>query len=616
MKTFPYLRGSLLFRIIVSTSIAVTLVFALTGWMLQRHAAAVSERSLEEEIRTSLQAYESLWSSRIHNLAAISRVMSSMPDVRAAFMTRDQATIRDTAEQVWSQANEGNATFLVLDPLGQTIASLGGSAAFSADPAMIRGARAQFPRQVSGYARRGKHLYYVVLTPVYVQAASEKALLNVLLIAFDIDSKLAGELKRSTHGSDFAFISSQDVIASTLPGVNAADLRSGKSIKGRVRRIKLNGTSYLLMATDLRNAAGKNMGELFVIRSFAGPQLAVAELQRNVALFWSAGILVALGLMYLLSKRVLEPVKKLDRAAAEVSRGNYGYRVPAETEDELGRLALTFNEMCDSIQKAREDLIRQEQIATIGRLSGSIVHDLRNPLAAIYGGAEMLMEATLSPEQQRRLIGNIYGASDKIRKLLQELLDISSAKSKPAEVCKLAEIAAVARDGIAVPSSHRPVKVDIDIPDHIAVLAARDRLERVFMNLANNAVDAMRGEGEIKIHYCKIEQGQVLVAIEDTGPGIPEEAWPTLFHPFATFRKRNGLGLGLALSRQTLLETGGDLWAEKNVKTGARFMMRLPIAGEVGRQVRDEQEQTKRSDLKIHGGAAWEATADRGSPPQ
>ncbi|HEX4164329.1 MAG TPA: HAMP domain-containing sensor histidine kinase [Bryobacteraceae bacterium] len=580
MKNLPYPRGSLLFRILGSTSLAVTLVFALTGWMLQRHAVAVSEYSLEEEIRTSLQAYESLWGARIHNLMAISRIMSSMPDVRAAFMTRDQATIRDTAEQMWSEVNEGSASFLVLDPTGQMIASLGGSAAFSADPAMIRAARTQFPKQVSGYARRSAHLFYVVLTPVYVQAESGQALLDVLLIAFNIDNGLATELKRSTHGSDFAFISSQDVIASTLPGISTADLRAGHAVRGGVRRMKLRGTDYLLLATDLRNASGKNMGELFVIRSFAGPQLAVAELRRNVAVLWTAGICVALGLMYLLSKRVLEPVKKLDRAAAEVSRGNYGYRVPAETEDELGRLANTFNEMCDSIQKAREDLIRQEQIATIGRLSGSIVHDLRNPLAAIYGGAEMLMGGTLSDEQQQRLIANIYGASGKIRNLLQELLDVSSARNKPVEVCRLSDIAAVARDGVSRQANHPPVKIHIDIPDHINVLATKERLERVFVNLANNAVDAMRGGGELKINYCRIEKGQVIVAIEDTGPGIPEEAWPTLFHPFATFRKKNGLGLGLALSRQTLLETGGDLWAERNVTAGARFIMRLPIASD------------------------------------
>ena len=598
MKNFLYPRGSLLFRIIVSTSIAVTLVFALTGWMLQRHAAAVSKDSLEEEIRTSLQAYESLWSARIHDLTALSRLMSSMPDVRAAFMTRDRATIRDTAKQIWSQVSEGKANFLVLDPTGQTIASLGGSAEFSADPAMIRAARTQFPKQVSGYARRGTHLYYVVLTPVYVQAEGGQALLNVLLIAFDIDKQLAEELKRSTHGSDFAFISSRDVIASTLAGMSAADLRSGKSVKGGVRRMKLGRTDYLLLATDLRNWTGTTVGELYVIRSFAGPQGAVSALRRNMAILWTAAIIVALGLTYLLSKKVLEPVRKLDDAATQISRGNYDYRVPVETEDELGRLAKTFNEMCDSIQKAREDLIRQEQIATIGRLSGSIVHDLRNPLAAIYGGAEMLMDSSLSPAQQRRLATNIHGASNKIRSLLQELLDVSSAKSKSSEICNLAELAAAVREGSARSGEAPAVTIHIDIPDEIQVLGARDRLERVFVNLANNAIDAMRNGGELRI-LGRVEKGVVVVLVEDTGPGIPDEAWPTLFRPFATFRKKNGLGLGLALSRQTLLECGGDLSADRTVKSGARFVLRLPIASELnarperGSRWSDERDSNK-----------------------
>ena len=73
----------------------------------------------------------------------------------------------------------------------------------------------------------------------------------------------------------------------------------------------------------------------------------------------------------------------------------------------MGRLAKTFNMMCASIRQAREDLIRQERISTIGRLSGSIVHDLRNPLAAIYGGAEMMVDGHLSNEQLHRLAGNI-----------------------------------------------------------------------------------------------------------------------------------------------------------------------------------------------------------------
>jgi signal transduction histidine kinase len=577
MKLFTP-KGSLLWKILLSTSIAVTAVFAVTGWMVQRYAASVNRHSIEEEIRTSLQAYESLWSTRVHNLTAISRIMSGMSDVRAAFMTRDRATILDTAEQLWSTVSEADARFLVLDPTGEIIASLGGSPQFSIDASLIQAARLRFPSQVTGYLRRGPHLYYVVLTPVYVEAANEKALLNVLLIALQIDNKLAYELKTSIHGSDFAFISSNDVNASTLPGITASDLESGASVQGRVRRVKLNGEDYLLLGTDLRDTSGALTGELFIIRSFAGPKEVLSELRRNVAGFWIIGILVALCLTYLLARRVLEPVKRLDHAAEEVIRRNYDYRVPVETDDELGRLAMTFNQMCDSIRNGREELIRQERLSTIARLSGSIVHDLRNPLAAIYGGAEMLVDAELSSEQRRRLAENIYKSSRRIQELLQELLDVSKAQTRPSELCRLVDIAAAARDALLQSAELSAVSIKLDIPDDIQVVVSRDRLERVFINLIDNAIDVMPDGGQVDVSGS-VREDRVLVVVEDTGPGIPEEAWATLFHPFASFKK-NGLGLGLALSREVLLDNKGDLWAEKKSSTGARFVMILPLASQ------------------------------------
>ena len=583
MKIIPFKTNTLLWRILISTSLAVTVVFALTGWMVQRYAATVSEHSLEEEIRTSLQAYESLWRAKVHNLTEISQIMSSMSDVRSAFMTRDQATIRDTAEQLWSEVSDEDASFLVLDPAGRVITSLGGRSEFSVNANLIHEARQQFPKQVSGYATRGTHLFYVVLTPVYVQTQNEQALLNVLLIAFDIDDKLADQLKRSTHGSDFAFVASNQVMAGTKADVSAADLQAGATKREGVRRIRLNGEDHLLLGTELHDAVGRQIGELFVIRSLAKPRATLVGLQRNVAVLWTAGIIVALALTYVLSRRVLEPVRTLDRAAGEVSRRNYDYRVPVETDDELGRLAKTFNQMCDSIQSAREDLIRQEQISTISRLSTSLVHDLRNPLAAIYGGAEMLVDAELSPEQQRRLAANIYSSSRRIQELLQELLDVSRAKDKQVEVHRLAEIVASARDGLMRSAELQRITITSEVPAEIEVLVSRDRLERVFVNLISNGMDAMPNGGNVQI-TAHSRPGHVMVCVEDTGAGISEEAWPNLFRPFASFGKKNGLGLGLALSRQSLLDLGGDLWVEKKPTCGARFVMRLPLGTEASPQ--------------------------------
>jgi len=164
------------------------------------------------------------------------------------------------------------------------------------------------------------------------------------------------------------------------------------------------GAPYTMLGTPLLDVAGKPIGELRILRSSEGARQRINALRRNIVLVWLIAVLVGLWLTYSLARRILKPVRELDRGADEVAHGNYDYRVPVEdpdggTRDELGRLAAAFNAMCASIQGGRQELIRQERIATIGRLSTSIVHDLRNPLAAIYGGAEMLTFETLSGGQ-------------------------------------------------------------------------------------------------------------------------------------------------------------------------------------------------------------------------
>jgi signal transduction histidine kinase len=283
---------------------------------------------------------------------------------------------------------------------------------------------------------------------------------------------------------------------------------------------------------------------------------------------------------YLMARRIIEPVKQLDRAAAEVARQNYEIEVPAESEDEMGRLARTFNMMCASIRQARVDLIRQERISTIGRLSGSIVHDLRNPLAAIYGGAEMLVDADLPPAHVKRLAGNIYRASRRIQELLSDLLNVSRGKSQAAEICRLREVASAACDSLAPIAEAQGVSVIQDVPPEIELPLERSRMERAFVNLVGNALEAMPDGGEVRIS-ARIVDGAVLVEVKDTGPGIAPEIRSQLFQPFVSAGKRNGLGLGLALSRQTVLEHGGDMWVESAPGQGARFVFSLPLTGAI-----------------------------------
>jgi signal transduction histidine kinase len=231
--------------------------------------------------------------------------------------------------------------------------------------------------------------------------------------------------------------------------------------------------------------------------------------------------------------------------------------------------------MCRSISTAREDLIRQERISTIGRLATSIVHDLRNPLAAIYGGAEMLVDSDLSAMQTQRLAANIYRASRQIQDLLKELSDVTQGRGQGREVCRLREVVQAAYEPLASSAESRHVSVSIRVPEDVELPLDRSPMERVFQNLIGNAIEAMPRGGSVVVQADR-DQSQILVSVEDDGPGIPTEIADQLFQPFVTAGKKNGMGLGLALSRKTVLSHGGELWSE--AKTGgARFRLRLPV---------------------------------------
>jgi signal transduction histidine kinase len=578
VKASPLAGVSLLWRILISTSLLIALLFLMTGIAIQRYVSNAAERSLQNEVQTSFGAYQSLWTTRTGTLAAVSRVISQMSDVRAAFTTRDRATIRDSAQELWTRIAAKDSFFLVLSPDGQVIADFGGhGGSLNLSGATMYAASRAYPMQASGYLGDNGRLLYVVFTPVYVQAGAGDELLNILLVGFTIDNALAENLKLSTRGSDFLFLLHGGIVAATAPKAEQAALVRPSCDSGKLAKVTAHGIEHLVLATSLPGLDGRPVGELRIVRSLEGAQRAVAGLERNVVLIWLLAAALGLSLTYVLARQLLEPLRRLDKAAYEVAHQNYEYRVPINGAGELKRLATTFNAMCDSIQRAREELICHERISTIGRLTGSIVHDLRNPLAAIYGGAEVLIDSDLPPAQAKRLAATIYRASRRIQEMLQDLVNISRGKTGKSERCKLCEIVSAARDTVAHMAEAQNVRLSVDVPTDLELWVERARVERLFINLMNNALEAMPAGGEISVRV-KYEQAAVVVTVDDTGSGLSEEVKAKLFQPFVSQGKKNGLGLGLALSRQTALEHGGDLWAEEKASPGARFCLRLPAS--------------------------------------
>jgi signal transduction histidine kinase len=579
-------RLSLLTKILLSTTVAITILFAITGEIVLHNITRTMSDSLRQEVQDSFRAYTSLWKAKADLLSSVMRVMSHMSEVRAAFGTDDPATIQDSLGELWRKISNDNAFFLVTDPEGKTIVSLGGKTDLALPAEIVEAAAECFPEQADGYFAQNGALYQISVTPVYVQSsAQDKALIKVLVAGFEVDAVVAQRLKKDTSGSEhlgsefiFLPLGSGPAVSTLNPRATAAVNRAINS--AHPDDLVSDGVSeYAWFRTQLDDIRGKPVGELRILRGFDDARRQIAGLYTRIILLWLLAITAGFGLTYLLARRIVEPVLQLDRAAAEVARQNYAIEVHVKSEDEMGRLARTFNNMCASIRQAREDLIRQERISTIGRLSGSIVHDLRNPLAAIYGGAEMLVDTDLPPSHVKRLAGNIYRASRRIQELLQDLLNVSRGKSGAPEVCRLREVASAACDSLASMAAAQNVTIELAIPAEIEVPMERSRMERAFVNLIANSLEAMPEGGVVRIS-SELQDGAAVVHVEDNGPGIPPEIRSRLFQPFVSAGKRNGLGLGLALSRQTVLEHGGDMWVENVAGRGARFSFRLPVVAQ------------------------------------
>jgi signal transduction histidine kinase len=193
----------------------------------------------------------------------------------------------------------------------------------------------------------------------------------------------------------------------------------------------------------------------------------------------------------------------------------------------------------------------------------SIVHDLRNPLATIHCNAEMLATSSLSEPQVRRIARNMYCASVRMRELLEELLERSKGAETKVELSDVRELVASAVDKITVSAEFQSVRIVQAVAEGLVVALDRRRMRRVVVNLLVNALEVMPNGGTIDISAVSDRQS-VLIRVRDTGPGIAPEIRSRLFQPFATARKANGIGLGLAFSRQAVIDHGGEIWAESS----------------------------------------------------
>jgi two-component system, NtrC family, sensor kinase len=264
----------------------------------------------------------------------------------------------------------------------------------------------------------------------------------------------------------------------------------------------------------------------------------------------------------------------------------------AEDKEKLQNSVASLEAANAELEKAQRDLVRAEKLASVGRLSAGIAHEIGNPIGIIKGYLSLLKDASVSEDEKADFVRRTEDEVERIHSIIQQLLDFARPSGEEQEVVS---VHALLRDLDEV-CRFQPVLTCIQF--ELQLKASRDevkanarQLRQVFLNLVLNAADAVRetpGDGVLIIqtqcppltdqsdHADRLE-----IRFMDNGPGIPDESLGNIFDPFfSTKAPGKGTGLGLAVSFTIIEGLGGSIKAERNGQGGTTMTIRLPLAAQ------------------------------------
>lgn len=303
-------------------------------------------------------------------------------------------------------------------------------------------------------------------------------------------------------------------------------------------------------------------------------QLQVHNINNTITLLFIIGstavVAEILIIGFLISRSIVTPVRRLESASNEIAKGNYEYDIVPNGTDEIANLTTRFNEVRKFIKSTNEhlnDLVnertkeledktkRVERLARIGELASRLAHNLRNPLSVInatIGIINATSKNELDTQTQERLL-RIENASKNMLNQIEDVL--SFVKSKPLDI-QPTSLTTILQS--AIYNLEKPSDVKIVMPnEEIHLRCDGEKFQVVFMNLITNAVQAVGKKGEV-ILRGSYSGKDVIIEVEDSGPGIPADVLPRIFDSLFT-TKESGTGLGLSYCKDIVEQHGGHL---------------------------------------------------------
>lgn len=465
-------KASFSTKVMVPLVSIMVLQLILTVWLVNRRIT----RQFQTQAARSLETADSVFrnSENLHtkNLLLRFRNLSNEPRYKAAFQGRHMQTVRDAIKDL--PADQGVDVALFTSSKGDIQASAQRDPRLSlgefetSSAAAMKQALAGEPR--ADTIRVGARLFDVVSIPVFggsgfpIFGSSSTVPVGVLVVGSEIGDSVARELSALTH-SQIVLLANGHVVASTIPGSNFRE-QLARLFTQRAEEARSSGPGQVLLGDEhYFCAAGKfaslngdgGLGYL-LLSSYEQPLRAFEGMQQTVLLVGVLGILLGAAIVGLLVRKATKPLRQLQLSAESVGRGDFSRHVEVTSNDECGKLALVFNQMTENLKRARQELecsvstlkttqaqlIRSEKLSGIGEFVAGVAHELNNPLTAVMGFSEFLVEAPTHP-QQRRYLELIYKSAQRCQRIVQSLLIF--ARCHPPER-KLSNVNALIGDAV------------------------------------------------------------------------------------------------------------------------------------------------------------------------
>jgi len=328
---------------------------------------------------------------------------------------------------------------------------------------------------------------------------------------------------------------------------------------------------------------GKHWGMLTFSLSLEEMEQEMQAMSRRIIVLSGLVLLFLSALIWLLGNRFIKPITDLSEALGEVEVEMGEKTVPVSGNDELARLAESYNEMVERIRKANEEmkqahekLLQSEKLATLGVLSSSIAHRINNPLGGLFNCVTMLRRQGEDPVFRENYLALIEEGLQSIRETVGRLL-YTAGKRQGEE--KKADVSAVLA-GVLRFLDYRMKKQNISFLEEIengliAPIAPHD-LEELFLNTMINAIQAMNGGGELRVAATRTG-GRIEIQISDTGVGIPEDKVSRIFDLFySTKEAGEGTGLGMWMTYELVKKYKGDIFVDSRENVGTTISLVIP----------------------------------------